>query len=151
MQSTGTRPQTSPERSGRRGPQVHPVGRSVSTAALHLVGHHAKAKPPPSRRSHISLCSTSHNRECESSVSTPRGCTRVMGEQGMGGVVCGNFGCGAGKRALCLHSHHGASCFSATPCGIKGCMFDVYFCLGPARLLKPLSGQLTSATALDSV
>ena len=111
---TGTRPQTSPERSGRRGPQVHPVGRSVSTAALHLVGHHPKAKPPPSRRSHISLCSTSHNSECEPSVSAPWMSTRAMGGQGMGGVVCRSFGCGAGKRAL-LQSHHVASCFSATP------------------------------------
>ena len=76
--------------------------------------YHPKAKPPPSRRSHISLCSTSHNSECEPSVSAPWMSTRAMGGQGMGGVVCRSFGCGAGKRAL-LQSHHGASCFSATP------------------------------------
>ena len=34
--------QTSPERSGRRGPQVHPVGHSFITAALRLVGDHSK-------------------------------------------------------------------------------------------------------------
>ena len=39
---TGTRPQTSPERSGRRGPWVHPDGRSCTTAALRLVGDHSK-------------------------------------------------------------------------------------------------------------
>ena len=135
---TGTRPQTSPERSGRRGPQVHPVGRLVSTATLHLVGHHPKAKPPRSRRSHISLCSTSHNSECEPSVSAPWMSTEQWAGKGWA-EWCAEVSGAVQGSALCCSPTMAPHAFrQRRRRGRKACMFDVYCCRGPEIAQAPI-------------
>ena len=149
-QSTGTRPQTSPERSGRRGPQVHPVDCLFSTRSVskvitqkfglrHLVGDH------------ISLCTTWSDRECEPSVSAPWTSTWVMGlsvgrerfVRFEGAVCTSDEGkrCGASGRT---HMAPRWSLRSATlSCGRKRCMSNVYFYISAGQIAKSLSGQLT--------